>query len=143
MSEGIIEILPVVNLQEKSKRFDEINAQFMGKYFDLVWFARSDEKKLLKGEHYEALEKLKEITSKYEEEVEGLYSEDSNWHHGFNSGILAYSRFLSSYLEDTLWPIDPDDEQPDESEIVIVDGNKYVKIDGKAEAIEEFPFLDT
>lgn len=142
-NQEIAEALPVIDLEEKSKRFDEINTKFMDKYFDLVWFARADEKELLKNEQYEVLDKLKVIAEKYQDDVECLYGKDSTWAHGFNSGVLAYSRFLSSYIQDTLWPVDPDDEQPSESDIVVVDGQKYTRMDGKTEALEDFPFLDT
>lgn len=129
--------------EERLKRLDHIQRQFMDKYFDLVWFARSDEKKLLEDEQYEVLERLKEIAEKYKEEVEGLYSESSDWHHGFNSGILAYARFISSYIEDMLWPVEEVGYKPKKSEITIFEGKKYVEMDGRNHAEQLFPELDT
>ena len=94
MVNDVLELRCRTSIEEKIKRFEHINGVFMGKYFDLVWFARSDEKKLLEEERYETLNRLKEIAEKYKEEVEELCGETSDWNHGFNSGILAYSRFL-------------------------------------------------
>ena len=57
------------------------------KYTDLVWFARrpagesSDQKAL--------------VEEKFPDECDNLRSESGDFHHGFNSGMLAASRFLS------------------------------------------------
>jgi hypothetical protein len=85
------------------------------KYFDLVWYARKDENKLLEEERYEILALIKKIEEKYPIEIKELNDYNlSDWSHGFNSGMLAASRLY-------LYMIEEDIEQ----------------------AIEEFPFLDT
>ncbi len=68
------------------------------KYFKLVWYARCDQQKRLEEECYEALKSCREIEKKYPEEVKAL-SEDDNWSHGFNSGMLAASRLYLSMIE--------------------------------------------
>lgn len=90
----------------------EIIADLEEKYFDLVWYARKSE------EQYNTIPKVKEnvdrIDEQYPKETENLSSENGDWHHGFNSGMLAGMRYvLSLYSE------------------------------GKETADEEFPFLDT
>ena len=142
-AEGFLEITSRTTMEEKLKRFDHINGEFMHKYFELVWFARSDEKELLDREQYEVLNRLKEIAEKYKEEVSKLYGEDSDWAHGFNSGILAYSRFLDSYIKDDLWPVEDVGYKPKKSEITIFEGRKYVEMDGREHAQQLFPELDT
>jgi hypothetical protein len=143
MTTDTLEIKCRTSIEEKIKRFEHINGVFMEKYFELVWFARSDENELLQREQYEVLNKLKDIANKFKEEVEGLYGNESDWHHGFNSGILAYSRFLSSYIEDQLWPVEDVGYKPKKSEITIFEGHKYVEMDGREQAHQLFPELDT
>lgn len=143
MENEVLELKCRTTLEEKMKRFEHINRVFMDKYFELVWFARSGEKELMAQEKYEVLEKLKSIAEKYEEDVECLYGKDSDWAHGFNSGILAYSRFLSSYIQDELWPAEDIGYKPKKSEITIFEGKKYVEMDGKEHALQLFPELDT
>jgi len=138
-----LEIKCRTTIEEQLRRFHEAQSKFMDKYWDLVWFARSDEKKLMESERYEVLQKLKEIAEKYEEEVEGLCGESSDWHHGFNSGILAYARYLDSYTKDDLWPADEVGYKPRKSEITIFEGKKYVEMDGRESAEQMFPELDT
>jgi len=68
----------------------EVIEQFYQKYFDLVWLARKspeDFKIPVVKEH------LDRITALYPLDVEGLQG-DSNWQHGFNSGMLACLRLL-------------------------------------------------
>jgi hypothetical protein len=115
--------------EEKSKRFDFINNQLMEKYFELVWFARSNPDKARNNGEKELFEtltqKLGEISDKYPKEIQALCGDDSNWEHGFNSGILAYSRFLADYVSDMLFPDDDDLE-----DAIVLDGKKYIQIDG-------------
>lgn len=146
IEEGILEIISQTPIKERMKRFEYINSVFMEKYFQLVWLARSNKRKFLKEEVYEALKAIKEIEEKYPEEVKALDECDSNWQHGFNSGILAYSRFLSTYIKDDLWLIEDtgvDEEEWEEKDIKIIDGKKYVLMDGKENAFNLFPELDT
>jgi hypothetical protein len=134
----------LTNPEEKSRRFDFINGEFMTKYGDLVWLARSDKEKLMQEEIYEGLKNIQRVEEAYPKDVKELYEDDSNWQHGFNSGILAYSRFLASYIEDTLWEVDDDNEDIAENEKVIeINGKKYIEFDGREDAQESFPELDT
>ncbi|MFM2392993.1 MAG: hypothetical protein RLZZ546_975 [Bacteroidota bacterium] len=82
------------------------------KYFDLVAYARKS------PEMYETIPKVKEMVDKirelYPAEVADLGGKDSDWTHGFNSGMLAGMRYvLTLFSED------------------------------KETAEEDFPFLDT
>ena len=82
------------------------------KYFDLVAYARKS------PEMYETIPKVKEMVDKirelYPSEVAELQGENSDWTHGFNSGMLAGMRYvLTLFSED------------------------------KETAEEDFPFLDT
>ena len=62
--------------------------ELMEKYFDLVWLARSTDDSV---EHIR-----QEVHEKWPKEAEELGDPDSgNWHHGFNSGMLACLRLLS------------------------------------------------
>lgn len=135
-------VITLTTPEEKSKRFDFINNQLMEKYFELVWFARSDPEKYRKNGENDLFntitKKLEEISNKYPREVQALCGDGSNWEHGFNSGILAYSRFLAEYLEDTLFE---DDEEFEDS--IELNGKKYIQIDGRTQAFEDFPMLDT
>lgn len=142
--ENISEISTLTTPEEKSERFDFINGQFMSKYIDLVWFARSDPEKLLEDQLYEVLQSLKRLQEKYPEETNALLEDDTSWQHGFNSGVLAYSRFLADYIEDTLWEVDEINEDIAENEKVIeIDGVDYIEFDGRSDAFHKFPELDT
>lgn len=134
--------------KEKLKRFDLINSEFMSKYFDLVWFARSNPDKLIEDENYEVvqtvLKSLQKIADKYPKEAQELFEDETSWQHGFNSGILAYSRFLASYIEDGLWEVCEENKDMVEYENVIeINGKKYIEFDGRTYAFESFPELDT
>jgi len=81
------------------------------KYCSLVWFARSRPENIdIPGVREAKARILKESPT----EVAELSSEDGQWHHGFNSGMLAGMRYVLSLYED-----------------------------GVEMAEEEFPFLDT
>ena len=130
--------------KEKSRRFDFINGEFMSKYLDLVWFARANPAKLLEDEIYEALNSLKKMEAKYPEETKELLEDDTNWTHGFNSGVLAYARFLSSYLEDGLWEVgDINKDIAEHEKVITINGVKYIEFDGRTDAQESFPELYT
>lgn len=136
------EIKTLTPIEEQIKRFNFINNQLMEKYFELVWFARSDPEKARNNGEKELFKtitkKLGEISDKYPKEVQALCGDSSNWEHGFNSGILAYSRFLAEYLKDSLYE---DDEEFEDS--IELDGKKYIQIDGRTQAFDDFPMLDT
>ena len=93
------------------------------KYCSLVWFARTDPKNFgIPGEASKeasyadagVLDAFEGVIDKYPKDVSDLSSEGSDWHHGFNSGMLAGMRYVLSLYED-----------------------------GVEMAEEEFPFLDT
>jgi len=83
---------------ERLKEATKLMLENCEKYFDLVWYARADRKKLLEGEHYEGLKAMQEIEQKFPEEIKSL-GEDDNWSHGFNSGMLAASRLYLEMIE--------------------------------------------
>ena len=97
------------------KRIGEID----NKYFDLVWFARSDPKS-----YPSALEPYNKVLRKYPKECIALKNDDENWQHGFNSGMLACARLLSAYVHEV-------------DDFFI---NRYEDITNSE---KEFPFLDT
>ena len=82
------------------------------KYCDLVWYARSSPK----NDHIKGvLENRKRIEESYPNEVNNLLNgRNSDWEHGFNSGMLAGMRYILDLVEN-----------------------------GKEEADEYFPSLDT
>lgn len=136
------------SLKEKIKRFEFINSIFMEKYLDLVWFARSNPDKLIEDEQYETvqsvLKSIQAIADKYPKEAAELCEDETSWQHGFNSGILAYSRFLSSYIEDGLWELCEENKDIAEHEKIIeINGKKYIEFDGRQDAFDSFPELDT
>lgn len=148
MSDTSNDIRTLTTIEEKMKRFDFINGQFMEKYFNLVWFARSNPEKLVEEEHYEmvkpAVEAMQKVLDKYPIETQELIEDDTNWQHGFNSGILAYSRFLSSYIEDGLWEVcEHNEDMQEHEEVIEINGKKYIQFDGRTDAFENFPELDT
>lgn len=144
MTDDVLELKYLTSPEEKVGRLDEALRKFMSKYFDLVWLARCDRDKLLRDEIYEGLAAVKRIEEEYPEEVKDLYESEDNWQHGFNSGVLAFARYLSDYVEDTWWlEEDTGGVEWEEEEITIIDGNRYVKMDGKEQAETMFPELDT
>jgi len=113
--ESFIVVEEIKSDSEKLKIVEDLMIDHCNnKYFDLVWYARNaDHKKMLKEERYEGLQTLRNLENKYPEEIANL-SKDDNWHHGFNSGMLAASRLYLSVIED-----------------------------GLEAGLEEFPFLDS
>lgn len=144
MTNAVLELKYLTPPEEKLERLDEALRKFMSKYFDLVWLARCDQDKLLQEERYEGMAAVKRIEEAYPEEVKQLYESEDNWQHGFNSGVLAFARFISEYTEDTWWPEEDTGgvEWPEE-EVVIIEGERFIKMDGKQQAETMFPELDT
>jgi hypothetical protein len=69
------------------------------KYSRLVWYARKT------PENYRIAavkESMTEIQKLYSEEVEQLTSDNSDWFHGFNSGMLAAMRFIQSMEQENI-----------------------------------------
>jgi hypothetical protein len=130
--------------EEKIRRFDFINGEFMSKYLDLVWYARANPEPL-EGETKQLVEKqLRAMEWKYPDETRELLEGHSGWQHGFNSGVLAYSRFLATYCEDTLWELGEINEDIAEHEkVIVIDGVEYIEFDGREDAVRDFPELYT
>ena len=106
---------------------DDLCAVIVQKYSDLVWYAR---KRPRKDGYWEMVPKdirdrvmagQMEVEKKHPLEVSRLYQDD-NFHHGFNSGVLATVRVL--------WGWD------DCEETLSVQDTREC-------SIEEFPCLDT
>ena len=95
------------------KKSDIIDAivEKTDKYFGLVWFARSRPENIDIPGVREGIAKVQEESPK---EYAELISENGDWQHGFNSGMLAGMRYVLALYED-----------------------------GKERADDEFPFLDT
>ena len=66
------------------------------KYCDLVWYARSSPK----HSHIEGvLENRKRIEEIYPKEINQLLHGETDWEHGFNSGMLAGMRYIVDLFE--------------------------------------------
>ena len=73
--------------------------QLERKYEMLVWYGRKSEQQIatIEGVRIAA----EEITKDYPEEVASLNSPLlRNWQHGFNSGMLAATRFIQDALDE-------------------------------------------
>jgi len=93
------------------KQLLETIVQKHDKWVDLLWYARINPKNIdVAGvkENKERIEKL------YPTEVKELQSENGDWSHGFNSGMVACLRWIATIDEF-----------------------------GKEQADEEFPMLDS
>ena len=66
--------------------------ELKNKYSDLVWLARKTPEDF---EDPTIKQEMDNICSKYQLESEELYSENGEWVHGFNSGMLACLRLVS------------------------------------------------
>lgn len=65
------------------------------KYFDLVWLARKrPEDALIPG----VQESIDRVEKAWPKECEELGGDESDWHHGFNSGCLAAFRFAMGLM---------------------------------------------
>ena len=77
------------------------------KYADLLWYARtSPENYNIKG----VKENMDRIENLYPNEVTELQNENSDWQHGFNSGMVAALRYVLTM--DDLGKEQADDEFP-------------------------------
>ena len=123
---------------------------FERKYFQLVWYARSDPKA------EDLAVQQQEVETLYPKEIKALSGDSGDWEHGFNSGCLATARLFAEYLDvlrtaDTnnqyfldQVEADSDDgetESMTEAEIAVSLTNEVQRVIEEAE--EEFPFLDT
>jgi len=65
------------------------------KYEELVWFARSG-----RNIHIPSVIKHREtIKNQFPTEIQQLQNENSDWTHGFNSGMLAGMRLITSMMD--------------------------------------------
>ena len=76
------------------KQLIENAVEKLKKYEDLIWYARATpENYHIKG----VKENVDRIEKEYPDEVNelnGLSAEHINWHHGFNSGMVAALRYI-------------------------------------------------
>ena len=73
------------------KQLLETIVQKQDKHVDLLWYARSSPKHIdIKG----VKENKERIETLYPNEVEKLQSENGDWQHGFNSGVVAIIRYI-------------------------------------------------
>lgn len=76
------------------KQLIENVVEKLKKYDDLIWYARATpENYHIKG----VKENVDRIEKEYPDEVNelnGLSAEHINWHHGFNSGMVAALRYI-------------------------------------------------
>lgn len=101
----------------KSKKWQKANEYLNDlevKYCNLVWYARSNKDELLESESYEILSKVLEIEKIYKDDVLDIIDDDTNWQHGFNSGMLAAIRLVIGLMNENF-----------------------------EDSIDDFPFLDT
>ena len=110
-----------------------IQTQFK-KYLDLVWYARSHSSSDI--EYWSKVpEPIREgafrgqmrVEEDYPDEVTALREDDTNWQHGFNSGMLAAINLIGT---------------AERSYEVTEDGETFW-MGGPEQALEEFPMLDT
>lgn len=74
----------------KKETFEAVS-QLEDKYFKLVWYARKTDQ----DRYNPACEKgIKEAEFLYPSDIDDLASDFGQWHHGFNSGVLAATRFF-------------------------------------------------
>jgi len=66
------------------------------KYCDLVWFARSSPKNYSVAG---VLQNRKRIEESYPKEINQLLHGETDWEHGFNSGMLAGMRYVIDLFE--------------------------------------------
>ncbi len=119
------EIKSVLVERDEIERVLEKLGELAGKYFDLVWYARSDpdcyadDPDMSDSLRAQVFMAQAGVEANYPEEVKDLNSQEiTNWTHGFNSGMLAAIRLVRTAL----------------------DGSEF---GGMELALDEFPFLDT
>jgi hypothetical protein len=121
-------------VSESQSLLDGILKEKKDKYFDLVWYARRNRDEVSEYTNLEtreaALKALDRIEEKYPKETDDVTDlETGDWHHGFNSGMLACLRYISTCINDEY---ETDEET----------GETYY-YGGIERAEEEFPRLDS
>ena len=128
---------PVASIPTDLKDLQEAFTAFEKKYFDLVWYARSQPRHMMEEqgtpEHIivGALNAQARKEEMYPDEIDD-YKKTPDWTHGFNSGCLATMRFVLSAMSKEIFP-DQESEDPDAT----------WSMGGIEDAKEEFPQLDT
>ena len=104
-----------------------------GEPFDMVWYARREKTPDL----------VEEYSERYPDNVEALESDNSDWQHGFNSGVLAMGRVVLSLgttdVTEMTKSFNVDNKQ--EGEPLLTEAE--VLNMQRDEGWEEFPNLDT
>jgi hypothetical protein len=124
-----------VNIKRKVT-FEEAISKKQDKYFDLVWYARRNWAELTHPDRgygrrhidirIRATEQMLRIEMTYPQEIAKLTNTDNgDFEHGFNSGMLACLRYVTTCLDKT---IDEDEGLP---------------MGGVEAAESEFPSLDS
>ena len=105
-------------------------------YFNLVWLAREQQGNTSRQKG--SLSKISlEDQIEFTRDVEKLTEHARDWHHGFNSGVLAASRLYQGLAHAT-HDIVEDDEYEEPGTTCI-----HTAQNQRKEALEEFPMLDT
>lgn len=93
-------------MKANKKQAIEMMAKMADKYCSLVWYARTDQN--ASSEQWQdtpndiflkAFEQIKIVEHKYPEETFKLSGIDGDFHHGFNSGVLAGLRYALELLD--------------------------------------------
>jgi hypothetical protein len=108
--------------------------ELLSKYHDLVWYARShpsSDVDFWKGVPDQVMQGAfrgqMRVEEDYPDEVSKLRGDNSDWEHGFNSGMLAALNYVLTASRS----------------IEYDDGEETFWIGGISDAQEEFPMLDT
>lgn len=121
-------------LKERMERIEHHSAKMARRMFNIVSLARAqneDEYDLKYEKAIESLDGCKCCIDEFEQDTEDLAGDLGDWHHGFNSGALAFSRFVLSFTQKEQYY------------------NEYNELVGltleelEEQALEDFPFLDT
>lgn len=110
-------------------------SELSAKYCDLVWYARSNPAS--DTDYWEtvppqirdgAFKSQMKVEEQHFDDVVALRNDETNWQHGFNSGMLAGLRYVLTAFSD----------------YTIEDENgESIQCGGIEDAEEEFPCLDT
>lgn len=118
------------NLKDRLKVLEDAIKTTCGHSWELVWYARSRPGECEDG-------KLK-VEQKYPKEVKKLIDDDTNWQHGFNSGLLAVSNLVKEIIHA--------DETVKDANACIEDDEDHQPLsleDYIDQIVDEFPMLDT
>ncbi len=145
---GINELFNMITLMldaENLNMLKNILNLLQDKYFDLVWYARTNDDR---RENPVVKNEMERVERGYIEDVMKLNNEEyGNYYHGINSGYLAGSRYIIEYLIPTDQQLEDTNEILNENFDSDDDYEEYTKEQLRKSNIEiakeEFPFLDT